>query len=85
VGVPDAKRIVGTMRVETAEVQQTQNHVIFLENFFDAAKCRVASSISISVRNLENRLTGDWFSGWEMDGRPSGERRDTGTTRSMIG
>jgi Tol biopolymer transport system component/tRNA A-37 threonylcarbamoyl transferase component Bud32 len=32
---PDGKRIAALMPVETAEMQQAQSHVIFLENFFD--------------------------------------------------
>ena len=32
---PDGKRIAALMPVETAEGQKAQNHVIFLENFFD--------------------------------------------------
>jgi len=32
---PDGKRIAALMPVKTAEGQKAQNHVIFLENFFD--------------------------------------------------
>jgi serine/threonine-protein kinase len=32
---PDGKRVVALMPAETPEAQQTQNHVIFLENFAD--------------------------------------------------
>jgi len=38
---PDGKRIVALMPVETAEAQKAQNHVIFLENFFDEVRRKV--------------------------------------------
>jgi hypothetical protein len=38
---PDGKRIVALMPVETAEAQKEQNHVIFLENFFDEVRRKV--------------------------------------------
>ena len=38
---PDGKRVVALMPVETPESQQTQNHVIFLENFFDELRRKV--------------------------------------------
>jgi Tol biopolymer transport system component len=38
---PDGKRIVALMPVETAEAQKAQNHVIFLENFFDDVRRKV--------------------------------------------
>jgi hypothetical protein len=38
---PDGKRIAALMAVETPEAQQAQNHVIFLENFFDELRRRV--------------------------------------------
>ena len=38
---PDGKRIVALMPVETAEAQKAQNHVIFLENFFDELRRKV--------------------------------------------
>ena len=38
---PDGKRIVALMPVETAEGQKAQNHVIFLENFFDELRRKV--------------------------------------------
>ena len=38
---PDGKRIAALMPVETAEAQQSQNHVIFLENFFDELRRKV--------------------------------------------
>jgi serine/threonine-protein kinase len=41
--VPDGKRIVALMPVETAEAQKAQNHVIFLENFFDEVRRRTAT------------------------------------------
>jgi len=37
----DGKRIAALMPVETPKGQQTQNHVIFLENFFDELRRRV--------------------------------------------
>jgi Tol biopolymer transport system component len=40
---PDGKRIVALMPVETAEAQKAQNHVIFLENFFDELRRRTAT------------------------------------------
>ena len=41
---PDGKRIVALMPVETAEGQKAQNHVIFLENFFDEVRRKVPIS-----------------------------------------
>ena len=41
---PDGKRIVALMPVETAEAQKAQNHVIFLENFFDEVRRKVPIS-----------------------------------------
>ena len=38
---PDGKRIVALMPVETAEAQKPQNHVTFLENFFDEVRRKV--------------------------------------------
>ena len=38
---PDGKRIAALMPVETAEGQKAQNHVIFLENFFDELRRKV--------------------------------------------
>jgi len=38
---PDGKRIVALMPVETAEAPKAQNHVIFLENFFDEVRRKV--------------------------------------------
>ena len=35
---PDGKRIIALMPVETPESQKDQNHVIFVENFFDELK-----------------------------------------------
>ena len=40
---PDGKRIVALMPVETGEGQKTQNHVVFLENFFDEVRRRTAT------------------------------------------
>ena len=40
---PDGKRIAAIMPVETAEGQKAQNHVIFLENFFDEVRRRTAT------------------------------------------
>jgi serine/threonine protein kinase/WD40 repeat protein len=40
---PDGKRIVALMPAETAEVKKAQNHVIFLENFFDEVRRRTAT------------------------------------------
>ncbi len=37
---PDGKRIAGLMRNDGPEDQRTQNHVIFLENFFDELRRR---------------------------------------------
>jgi Tol biopolymer transport system component len=39
---PDGKRVVALMPVETAEGQKVQTHVIFLENFFDEVRRKVA-------------------------------------------
>jgi hypothetical protein len=41
---PDGKRIVALMPVETPEAQQTQSHVIFLENFSDELQRKVPTS-----------------------------------------
>ena len=41
---PDSKRIAALMPVETKEGQQAQNHVIFLENFFDELRRKVPLS-----------------------------------------
>jgi Tol biopolymer transport system component/predicted Ser/Thr protein kinase len=38
---PDGKRIAALMPAEAAEAQQAQNHLIFLENFFDDLRRRV--------------------------------------------
>ncbi len=38
---PDGKRIAALMPVEAPETQKAQNHVIFLENFFDELRRRV--------------------------------------------
>jgi hypothetical protein len=38
---PDGKRIAALMPVETPESQQTQNHVVFLENFADELQRKV--------------------------------------------
>jgi serine/threonine-protein kinase len=38
---PDGKRIAALMPAETAEGQNAQSHVIFLENFFDEVRRRV--------------------------------------------
>ena len=38
---PDGKRIVALMPVETPETQQSQSHVIFLENFADELQRKV--------------------------------------------
>jgi hypothetical protein len=38
---PDGKRIVALMPADTAEAQKPQNHVIFLENFFDDVRRKV--------------------------------------------
>ena len=48
---PDGKRIVALMPVETAEAQKAQNHLIFLENFFDEVRRRTATQSS----NLNDR------------------------------
>jgi hypothetical protein len=40
---PDGKRIAALMPVDTAEGQKAQNHVIFLENFFDEVRRRTAT------------------------------------------
>jgi Tol biopolymer transport system component len=40
---PDGKRIVALMPAETVEGQKAQNHVIFLENFFDEVRRRTAT------------------------------------------
>jgi len=41
---PDGKRIAALLRVEAPETQKVQNHVIFLENFFDELRRRVPAS-----------------------------------------
>ena len=41
---PNGKRIAALMPVEAPEAQQVQNHVIFLENFFDELRRRVPVS-----------------------------------------
>jgi len=38
---PDGKRMVAVMPAEGPEEQQSQNHVVFLENFFDELRRRV--------------------------------------------
>jgi len=40
---PDGKRIVGLVPAGTGEDQKAQNHVIFLENFFDEVRRRTAT------------------------------------------
>jgi len=40
---PDGKRIAALVPVETAEGQKAQNHVTFLENFFDEVRRRTAT------------------------------------------
>ena len=41
---PDGKRIVAVMPVEGPEAQQSQNHVVFLENFFDELRRRAPAN-----------------------------------------
>ncbi len=38
---PDGKRIAALMTAESQEDKKAQNHVIFLENFFDELRRRV--------------------------------------------
>ena len=38
---PDGKRVVAIMPAEAPEAQQSQSHVIFLENFFDELRRKV--------------------------------------------
>jgi hypothetical protein len=38
---PDGKRIVALMPVETPAAQQSQSHVVFLENFADELQRKV--------------------------------------------
>ena len=38
---PDGKHIVALMPVQAPETQKAENHVIFLENFFDELRRRV--------------------------------------------
>jgi hypothetical protein len=38
---PNGKRIAALMPVDTSEGQKAQNHVIFLENFFDELRRKV--------------------------------------------
>jgi len=38
---PDRERISALMAVEAPEAQRGQNHVVFLENFFDQLRRRV--------------------------------------------
>lgn len=40
---PDGKRVVALIPAETAEGQKVQNHMIFLENFFDEVRRRTAT------------------------------------------
>jgi serine/threonine-protein kinase len=40
---PDGKRIVALMPADTVEGQKAQNHIIFLENFFDEVRRRTAT------------------------------------------
>jgi serine/threonine-protein kinase len=40
---PDGNRVAALMPAETAEGQKAQNHVIFLENFFDEVRRRTAT------------------------------------------
>jgi serine/threonine-protein kinase len=40
---PDGKRIVALMPAGTTEDQRAQNHVIFLENFFDEVRRRTST------------------------------------------
>jgi hypothetical protein len=37
---PDGKRVVAVMPAEGPEAQQSQRHVVFLENFFDELRRR---------------------------------------------
>jgi hypothetical protein len=39
---PDGKRVAALMPVEGPEEQKLQNHVIFLQNFFDEVRRRTA-------------------------------------------
>jgi serine/threonine-protein kinase len=41
---PDGKRVVALIPAETTEGQKAQNHMIFLENFFDEVRRRTALS-----------------------------------------
>lgn len=41
---PDGKRVVALMPVDTPEGEQSQNHVIFLLNFFDELRRKVPLS-----------------------------------------
>jgi F0F1-type ATP synthase beta subunit len=41
--VPDGKRIAGLMPAESLEDQKAQNHLIFLQNFFDEVRRRTAA------------------------------------------
>ena len=38
---PDGKRVVAVMPVEGPEAQQSHNHAVFLENFFDELRRRM--------------------------------------------
>lgn len=40
---PDGKRVAALMPVESPQGQEVQNHVIFLENFFDELRRRTAA------------------------------------------
>jgi hypothetical protein len=44
VSLADGKQIAALMPVETAEAQNAQSHVIFLENFFDELRRKVRLS-----------------------------------------
>ena len=41
---PDGKRIVAVMPAEAPDMQRSQSHVVFLENFFDELRRRAPAS-----------------------------------------
>ena len=42
---PDGKRIVAVMPAEGPDMQRSQSHVVFLENFFDELRRRAPASV----------------------------------------
>ena len=51
---PDGKRIAALMPVEAPEEQKAQNHVIFLENFFDAVSVGLSEGGPRTGREIQS-------------------------------